>query len=367
MTSLPESPTPRRATGRRAAIVGVGLIGGSIGKGLRRAGWYVTGADLDERVAARAVAVGAIDAIGTDRSADVTFVATPVGSVPAIALEALAAGAGAVTDVSGVKASVVEAVAHPRFVGGHPMAGSELDGIEGADPDLFAGAAWVLTPTLVTDPDAYAAVHAAVSDLGAEVVHVSPDRHDAIVAVVSHVPHLTAAALMAVAAGHAEDEQGPLLRLAAGGFRDMTRISAGQPGIWPDVCADNAGAIAAVLEELVTELTRIRTVVLGQDRADLLQTLERARATRLALPARGTRRPEDVVEVRVPVPNREGVLADVATLASELGINIESLETADATEYERGLIVMVVDAAAGHRLRDALAAKGYRPLLGPLG
>jgi prephenate dehydrogenase len=364
---LPEPSAARRPTGRRAAIVGVGLIGGSIGKGLRRAGWYVTGTDRDERSAARAVAVGAIDAIGVDRAADVTFVATPVGSVGAIALDALAAGAAAVTDVSGVKASVVDAVGHPRFVGGHPMAGSELDGIEGADADLFAGAAWVLTPTPTTDLDAYAAVHAAVSELGAEVVAVSPDRHDAIVAVVSHVPHLTAAALMAVAAGHAEDEQGPLLRLAAGGFRDMTRISAGQPGIWPDVCADNAGAIAAVLDELVVELVRIRSTVLAKDRAELFVTLERAQATRLALPARGRRRPEDVVEVRVPVPNREGVLADVATLASELGINIESLETADATEYERGLIVMVVDAAAGHRLRDALAAKGYRPVLGPLG
>jgi len=367
MTFPPEPPTARRGTGRRAAIVGVGLIGGSIGKGLRRAGWYVTGTDRDERSAARAVAVGAIDEIGIDRADDVTFVATPVGSVPAIAREALEAGAAAVTDVSGVKAGVVEAVGRPRFVGGHPMAGSELDGIEGADPDLFVGAAWVLTPTPTTDLDAYAAVHAAISDLGAEVVNVSPDRHDAIVAVVSHVPHLTAAALMAVAAGHAEDEQGPLLRLAAGGFRDMTRISAGQPGIWPDVCAGNAEAIVAVLDELVAELSRIRSAVLDADRPELLATLARAQAARLALPARGTRRPEDVVEVRVPVPNREGVLADVATLASELGVNIESLETADATEYERGLIVMVVDAAAGHRLRDALAAKGYRPVLGPLG
>ena len=197
---------------------------------------------------------------------------------------------------------------------------------------------------------------------------MSPDRHDAIVAVVSHVPHLTAAALMAVAAGHAEDEQGPLLRLAAGGFRDMTRISAGQPGIWPDVCADNAGAIAAVLDELVAELGPHpgRGARPGPRRAARHPRAGPGRPARPCPPAAG-RRPEDVVEVRVPVPNREGVLAEVATLASELGINIESLETADATEYERGLIVMVVDAAAGHRLRDALAAKGYRPLLGPLG
>jgi prephenate dehydrogenase len=345
---------------RRAAIVGVGLIGGSIGLALRRQGWYVTGADRDEAVVARARELGAIDEGGLDARAEVTFIATPAGGVIDAARSALATGAGVVTDVSGVKAGVVAALDHPRFIGGHPMAGSELDGIDGADADLFVGAAWVLTPTPTTDHDAYAVLHAVVGSLGADVVAVDPARHDAIVAVVSHVPHLTAAALMAVAAEHAE-QQGSLLRLAAGGFRDMTRISAGRSGIWPDVCAENAPAITGVIDELITELARIRDLVASGGRAGLIATLDRARAARLALPAGGGTRPVDVVEVRIPVPNREGVLAEVTTLASELGVNIESLETADATEYERGLIVMVVDGRGGQRLRDALAAKGYRP------
>jgi len=247
------------------------------------------------------------------------------------------------------------------------MAGSEHEGVEGADADLFSGAAWVLTPTATTDPDAYALVHGVVAELGADVVAVDARRHDAIVAVVSHVPHLTAAALMVVASRHAEDEQGPLLRLAAGGFRDMTRISAGHPGIWPDVCADNADAIMTVLDELVAELQRLRGIVGGQRRTDLIDTLEQARSARLALPARGRRRATGVVEIRVPVPNRPGVIADVATLASELGVNVEALETADSTEYERGLIVMVVEEAAAARLRDGLTAKGYRPQVGPVG
>jgi prephenate dehydrogenase len=147
----------------------------------------------------------------------------------------------------------------------------------------------------------------------------------------------------------------------------MTRISAGHPGIWPDVCSDNAQAITSVLDELIAEMARLRDLVAQGSRAGLMASLERARAARLTLPARGSRRSTDYVEVRVPVPNREGVIAEVATLATELGINIEALETADATDYERGLIVMVVDAEAGPRLRDALAAKGYHPLIQAVG
>ncbi len=352
---------------RRAGVVGLGLIGGSIGLALRRAGWSVTGTDLDEATASRALALGAIEALGVDASAEVTFVATPVGAVPSVARELLRATTGAVTDVGGVKASVVAAVDDPRFVGGHPMAGSELVGVEGADEDLFRNAAWVLTPTARTDPDAFASVHGAVAAMGAEVVAVEPGQHDAIVAVVSHVPHLTAAALMSIAEGHAREHQAPLLRLAAGGFRDMTRIAAGATGIWPDVCAENADAITGVLDELVAELGRVREVVARHRRGELVELLERSRAARLALPGRAPRPAGEVVELRVPVPNREGVLADITTLATTLGVNIEALETADATEHERGLIVMVVAADAGHRLRDALTARGYRPVVRAVG
>src|SRR5688572_16741582 len=142
--------TPQRAP-RRAAIVGTGLIGGSIGLALRARGWHVTGADHDDAHARRALELGALDEVGTDADADVTFVATPVRSIPGAAQEALARGSGIVTDVGSVKASVVAAVDSPRFVGGHPMAGSEQEGVDGADPDLFRGAVWVLTPTATTD------------------------------------------------------------------------------------------------------------------------------------------------------------------------------------------------------------------------
>jgi glycine cleavage system regulatory protein len=147
----------------------------------------------------------------------------------------------------------------------------------------------------------------------------------------------------------------------------MTRISAGHPGIWPDICADNAMAITGVLDELVAELERVRAIVSAHQGTELLTTLEEARTLRLALPARGSQRTADVVEVRVPVSNRPGALSEVTVLAADLGVNLEAVETADATEYERGLIVMVVDRAAAVTLRDALVAKGYHPVVQAVG
>ena len=142
-----------------------------------------------------------------------------------------------ITDVSGVKTSIVEEADHPRFIGGHPMAGSEQTGLRGADPDLFVGAVWALTPTAATELEAFDRLKGVVTSLGADVLVLSAADHDRLVAVVSHVPHLVAATLMNAATDGAEQDR-TLLRLAAGGFRDMTRVAAGHPGIWPDICAE---------------------------------------------------------------------------------------------------------------------------------
>ncbi len=148
---------------------------------------------------------------------------------------------------------MVAGVASGRFVGGHPMAGSEQEGPDGAEAALFVGATWVLTPSPTTEEDAFAVVRELVSGFGADVVVLDAARHDALVAVVSHVPHLTAATLMAVAAD-ASEEHAALLRLAAGGFRDMTRIAAGDPAIWPDIFSDNRAAVLEVLDQLRARL-----------------------------------------------------------------------------------------------------------------
>ena len=240
----------------RAAVVGTGLIGGSIGLALRARGWHVTGHDSDPARAEQARRAGVLDVVGFDPEAQVTFVATPLDAVTkevaTVFGQRRVRPDAVVTDVAGVKGPVVASIANPHFVGGHPMAGSEQVGLDGADSDLFVGATWVLTPTADTDPESYARLQAVVVSLGAEVVALSPEQHDALVAVVSHVPHLVAATLMNAATAGAEQD-GALLRLAAGGFRDMTRVAAGHPGIWPDICAENAGPIVGALDALVGE------------------------------------------------------------------------------------------------------------------
>ncbi len=222
----------------------------------------------------------------------------------------------------------------------------------------------MLTPVAGTDPHHFATVDAVVRSLGAEVVALPPDRHDALVAVVSHVPHLTAAALMGIANERAE-EHAALLRLAAGGFRDMTRIAAGTPAIWPDICAENRDAILEVIDRLQAELGALRGYVADADRSGLLGALETAQAARRNLPGRAVR-PELLAEVRVPVPDREGVIAEVSTLASELGVNIADFEIAHSSEGDRGVLILVVDRAGADGFCQRLTERGYRPANRPL-
>jgi prephenate dehydrogenase len=350
-------------------IFGTGLIGGSVGMALIAHGWHVSGVDAAQGVAARAVELGALDQEGIDYSADLVVVATPVHAAAEIIarIEASAEWGDEVliTDVGSVKGPLVAAVDHPSFVGGHPMAGSEQMGVEGASAELFVGATWVLTPTELTDPDAFAQVRSILTDLGANVVALAPAQHDALVAVVSHVPHLTAATLMDLAAGLGE-EHAALLQLAAGGFRDMTRIAAGQPSIWPDICDDNAEAIVSTLDLLIEALGAMRRRVADHDHGSLLDILERAASARRSL-AEHTPRPEGLVEIRIPVPDRTGVLADITTLAAELGVNIFDLEIAHSVEGDRGVLVLVVDKLSAPTLLATLPGRGYRSTSAPVG
>jgi len=360
---------------KRVAVVGTGLVGGSVGRALRREGIHVSGFDLDAARAARAVEIGAIDEVAASiadvsTGAEIVLVAVPVGHVADAVVAALDAGAPAVTDVGSVKVPIVAAVESarpdlaPRFVGGHPMAGSEQDGLDGADPDLFAGATWVLTPTPTTDMQAFNAIRALVAAVGAEALAVTPEHHDALVAVVSHVPQLAATTLMDVAATRGE-EHATLLRLAAGGFRDMTRIAAGHPGIWPDICVANREAIVAALDEYVRALEDVRALVSASDRDGLLALLERARAARRRLPSAAPL-DESVAELRVPVADRPGVLAEVTTLAGVMGVNIADVEIAHSVEGGGGVLVLLIPERGTEAFEAALTERGYHPSRTPL-
>jgi prephenate dehydrogenase len=350
------------------ALVGTGLVGGSVGLACTARGIDVHGYDRDGQRLTRAKELGAItlafdslaDAVA---GVDLVVVAVPVGAIASVVAEALDAGAPLVTDVGSVKGPVVarveDAVPHAaaRYVGGHPMAGSEQEGVDGARADHFVGATWVLTPTVATDERTYTAVHAFVRTLGAEVVTVTPSHHDVLVATVSHVPQLAASTLMDVATAH-EEEHRTLLRLAAGGFRDMTRIAAGHPGIWPDILGANRDAVLAALDAYLAALQSARDLVAGDDRDGLLSLLQRARRARRNLPV-GATVATDLVELRVPVPDRPGVLAEVTTLAGRLGVNVADVEIAHSMEGRAGVVVLVVAADGADALEAGLHDLGY--------
>lgn len=352
----------------RAAVIGTGLIGGSIGLALAGLGHDVVGFDSDSERLARARELEAVGSVAADledaaSGADVAFVALPVGAIAAAVARLLDAGVPLVTDVGSVKGPVVAEVARlcpegaARFIGGHPMAGSEQEGIDGARADLFVGAAWVVTPTPATAEGTYAILSGILRELQAEVVAVTPEDHDVLVSFVSHVPQLAASTLMDVATTH-EAQHRALLRLAAGGFRDMTRIAASQPTIWLDILTSNRDAVLGALDAYLAGLQNARDIVAAGDREALKALLDRARAARRNLPV-GISMATKLVELRIVVPDAPGVLAEVTTLAGRLGVNVADLEIAHSKEGNEGVLVLIVAADDADGFEAGLHDLGY--------
>ena len=344
---------------RRANVFGLGLIGGSLAAALSARGWSVTGTDQDPKIEQEALSLGLIAHVGIDHDAEITFVATPVSSVVAQVKRALTYTVGLVTDVGGVKTNIVGEIDDQRFVAGHPMAGSELVGLAGADESLFEGAVWVLTPSSHTSDETFAKVAQIVKELGAEFVVLTAERHDQLVAIVSHLPHLTAATLMSLA-GQSAEEHVAVLRLAAGGFRDMTRVASGHPGIWIDVCKENKQAITSALDGMIEGLQSMRHIISEEQSDQLFERLQTARVARANLPGR-VGELLDVVEVRIPIPDRAGAAAEIFSLAAELGVNAANFEVAHSVEGDRGILVLVIDQANQDVFKGGLIARGFRP------
>ena len=354
----------------RVAILGTGLIGGSIGLALRAAqpGAEVVGHDPDPVTASAALTAGAVSAIAPDPAAaadgaDLVVLAGPVDATEGLlgALEGRVAGDAVVTDVGSAKAAAVAAGERAfgrSFVGGHPMAGSERHGIDAASADLFRDAWWILTPTRTTAPEAYARVADLVSRLGAKPVAVSPSRHDSLVARLSHVPQLTASALVDLAAGAGDREA--LLGLAAGGFRDVTRIAASNPDLWVTILRSNKESILEALETLHRKLKSVAGSIERDDWDHVREWLTGARNNRLELFARPDLSGEPA-GLSLPVTDRPGVLAEVTTAAGRLGANIEDLRIVHSTEGGHGRLELVVTGEGpADRLAEALVKMGYR-------
>jgi prephenate dehydrogenase len=348
----------------RVSVVGVGLIGGSIALAAReRAGAHVTGFDPGDGVLAAALARGALDAGAGSvaeavAEADAVFVAAPVAALPEAVRAVLAAApdSAVVTDVGSTKRSVTAAVDDPRFIGGHPLAGAETAGVEHARADLFAGATWYLTPAARTEGVLYERLHRLLSDLGARPQALDPDTHDRLMAAVSHLPHVLANVLVAQAA-RALDAEGERLPHTGPSFRDATRVAGAPTAIWRDIYLSNADALGDLLDDTIERLTRVREALRSRDGDAVATWNEAARDDRRRL-LEAHLQGEDVVELRVSVPNRPGVVAEVALALGRASVNIVDMALHPAADNASGVIALWIagDAAAAEaeRLVDGL-------------
>jgi prephenate dehydrogenase len=358
---------------RRVAVVGAGLVGGSVARAAVDVGVeHVVLTDHDPEVRARARDLGlAHEVLGdlgrTVRDAELVVVAIPSHLVPAVIQDVSAAAPiqAIITDVSSLKSQLVPQVEaflvqsgrNPaRFVGGHPMAGSEDSGPEAADGSMFQGATWVLTPTERTDHRALQALSGFLRDLGARVLALPPDRHDALVAVVSHLPQVAASCLADVAGDAVATSGQAVLAVAGGGFRDTTRIAASDARLWRDILEGNRPAVLDALDRYRTRLDEVRAALEGGDGERLMALLERASRARRQLVAK--ERPDRLVDVVVPLDDRPGALAATTTALGEAGINIEDLAMRHAAAGDRGALLVRVEEAAARRALEVLEQRG---------
>jgi prephenate dehydrogenase len=350
------------------AVLGTGLIGASIGLASRRAGARVRGFDPDGGALAAAAERGAVDVSAGSLAealagADLAVVACPVAGLADTVAAALAAGPDgcAVTDVGSTKASVCAAAADsPRFVGGHPVCGSEARGAAHATADLLDGATWFLTPLPHTDPGVYRRVHGFVSSLGAIPLAIPPAAHDRLVALTSHLPHALANLLVNQAGAGRVDGFDPLAA-AGGSLRDMTRVAGANPRIWTDIFSDNAEELRAALAEHRRRVEELEAALEAGDAGFVARWIGEAVGNRRRmLESAYAADPSDLHRLRVHVPDRPGVLAGITQALGAERINIEDFELSHMSPERGGTLeLLVAGEAESQRAAELLEAQGY--------
>jgi prephenate dehydrogenase len=348
-------------------------MGGSLGLAIRDRGLAsrVIGYDANPEVSKKALRLGAVTEVALTvaaavAEAGIVVIAAPAGSIPevfAAAAPHLRPGA-VVTDVGSTKSRVVEEISKVapdgvHFIGGHPIAGSEREGIDAASADLYEGCFWILTPTSDVSEEAYSKLVKFVAQLGGSVLALEPARHDALVALTSHLPQLLSSMLMGFAA-EITAEEGGLPLVTAGGFRDMTRIAASSPDLWVDIIRTNRAAILAVLDRFAASMASAAAAIEGSDWGKIKDLMISARRARQLLSEKPGLEAGSVVELEVAVPDRPGVLAEVTTTVGEAGVNIEDLDIVHSPEGGRGTLRLEVKGLeAAKAARDAIEKKGF--------
>jgi prephenate dehydrogenase len=350
----------------KIALVGVGLIGGSIGLAAReRLGATVAGYDTSADALDHARERGALDqahvSIGDAVSdADAVFVAVPVGALGAAVTAVLHAARAdtVVSDVGSTKRAIVAALEDSRFVGGHPLAGAETSGVEHARTDLFDGATWYLTPTPTTSGILYERLHRLLRGLGARPVAIEPETHDTILATVSHLPHVLANVLVSQAA-RTLAAGGECLPATGPSFRDATRVAGASSRIWTDIYLSNRDALLDGIDDTIDRLTHVRGALAAADAAGITAWNDGAADDRRRL-LEAQLAGGPLFELRASVPNRPGVVAQLALELGRAGVNITDMALYPAPDMSEGVIALwIAGEEQARRTEELVGTLGF--------
>ncbi|MGI9658771.1 MAG: prephenate dehydrogenase/arogenate dehydrogenase family protein [Gaiellaceae bacterium] len=359
---------------KHLAVVGTGLIGASVGLAAQRAGVnVVTGWDPDSDARDQALERGAITGVSSSLAdavdgADLALVAAPVAQLVtqvSTTLE-LSASSCTVTDVGSTKSAICDAVGErERYIGGHPMAGSEARGPQHATGELFNGATWFLTPVDETRPERYKLLHAFVSGLGAVPVAIAPAAHDRLVALTSHLPHALANQLLNQAGLARIDGHEPLAA-AAGSLRDMTRVAGANARIWVDIFLENADALTEMLGQHRRGLEDLEAALQRRDGEFIARWIGQASDHRRRLLEEAYPDAGQLHRLEVHVSDRPGVFAAITQALASEGINIEDFEVHHLSPERGGTLDLLVGETDAERAARLLEEHGYAVIVAPV-
>ncbi len=349
----------------RIAVLGVGLIGGSIGLAARtRLGAEVVGFDEESSTLEAALRLGALDSgaetiLEAVESADAIFCAAPVAALPRLVGGAIAASGpeAIVTDVGSTKRGLLDAVAGihgaHRFIGGHPLAGAETAGVEGSRADLFDGARWYLTPTALTEGVLFDRLHRLIADLGARPQAIEAATHDREMASISHLPHVLANVLVSSGAARTSGSERP--PEVGRSFRDATRVAGANPSIWADIFSSNSDAVATEIDGVVARLVAAAELIRAGDPEAISRWQGEAREDRRRM-LEADLAATPLHELQVSVENKPGTVAEIALALAGAGVNIEDMALFPAADAKTGAITLWIGGTAEANRAAAIVA-----------
>ncbi len=359
---------------KNITVIGLGLIGGSLAMALKALedNFLVTGFDIENETMNIAkyrdiidrIALNPIDAVS---DADLIIIATPISKTVEV-IKAIKDGlkkGAIITDVGSAKERTVKMVNDILppdifFIGGHPMAGSENEGVLSAKPELFRNAFYILTPTSSTITDNLHTLHNLFTKIGAKVISISPKEHDQNVALISHLPHVLSTNLIELI----DDRQKKLknlFRLCAGGFRDMTRIAASNTKMWLDISLENKEEIIKSIELYIDYLNDFKNGLINNDTEYIKKHYQKAQKARTNLPKYVEKDISKLYELKIAIPDKKAVLSDITLAVSSIGINIEDISIFHSTEFSTGgILKLLVQGDKDSQLaKEAVEKAGY--------